>query len=187
MAPNPASSSPLVAGAANGRSRRQNRAVARSLLLVLLVVGSAACGAPGASAPASDHAGHVPDPATESIKAELGEKFGMSFASAGPHHELGTATNGVQLDLVGVPPEQIVLSVPADEPGRVEELAAPYLPYLPRLLNAQRSIGADLLNEALAAWDGEETLDKERSADGITAHLTSTHDPAYVVLDVHHD
>ena len=107
--------------------------------------------------------------------------------SDGPHHELGKAQNGVQLDLVGVPPEQVILSVPSDEPGRVEELAAPYLPYLPRLLNAQRSIGGDLLNESLAAWDGKATLDKQRSAEGITARLTSTDDPAYVVLDVHRD
>ncbi len=159
----------------------------RRLVTLLLVVGLAGCGTPATSGSASDHAGHVVDPATERIKGELTQKFGMGFASAGPHHELGTAGNGVQLDVVGVPPEQVVLSVPADEPGRVEELAAPYLPYLPRLLNAQRSIGADLLNESLASWDGGQLLDKQRSADGVTAHLTSTHDPAYVVLDVHRD
>ena len=147
----------------------------------------AAC-APGTSSttPAS-HDGHAADPTTDAIKAELTEQFGMTFASAGPHHELGTASNGVQLDLVAVPPSQVILSVPSDEPGRVEELAAPYLPYLPRLLNTERSIGADLLNESLATWDGTTLLDKQRSAEGVTAHLTSTRDPAYVVLDVHRD
>lgn len=136
--------------------------------------------------PAS-HEGHAADPATDAIKAELTEQFGMTFASAGPHHELGTASNGVQLDLVAVPPSQVILSVPSDQPGRVEELAAPYLRYLPRLLNTERSIGADLLNESLATWDGSAVLDRQRSAEGVTAHLTSTRDPAYVVLDVHRD
>jgi hypothetical protein len=135
----------------------------------------------------TSHEGHAADPATDAIKAELTEHFGMTFASAGPHHTLGKAGNGVQLDLVAVPPSQVILSVPSDEPGRVEELAAPYLPYLARLLNTQRTIGADLLNESLAAWDGSAILDKQRSADGVTAHLTSTREPAYVVLDVHRD
>ncbi len=146
----------------------------------------AAC-APTSPAPASSHADHGADPTTDAIKAQLAERFGMTFASAGPHHELGTASNGVQLDLVGVPPQEVVLSVRSDEPGRVEEVAAPYLAYLPRLLNTSRSIGADLLNESLATWDGKAILDKQRSAEGITAHLSSTADPAYVVLDVHRD
>lgn len=163
--------------------------VAHRIATLLLVTILAACSAPTAErSPApSTHAGHPADPVTDAIKAELGERFGMTFASAGPHHELGKAQNGVQLDLVGVPPEQVILSVPSDEPGRVEELAAPYLPYLPRLLNEQRSIGADLLNESLATWDGAQLLDKQRSADRITARLTSTNDPAYIVLDVHRD
>ena len=80
-----------------------------------------------------------------------------------------------------------MLSVPSDQPGRVEELAAPYLPFLPRLLNTPRSIGADLLNETLATWDGTTILDKQRRAEGITAQLTSTAEPAYVVLAVHRD
>ena len=162
-----------------------NRRRAAALALILFL---SACGTPSTGpTPPGSHEGHAADPATDVVKAELGEKLGMTFASAGPHHELGKAKNGVQLDLVGVPAEQVVLSVPADEPGRIEDLAAPYLPYLPRLLGSQRNIGADLLNESLAAWDGEQTLDKKRSAEGITAHLTSTNDPAYVVLDVHRD
>ena len=155
-----------------------------SIALVVIVT---ACTPTVASPSIESHGGHVPDLATDAIKAELGERFGMTFASAGPHHKLGKAQNGVQLDLVGVPPEQVILSVPSDEPGRVEELAGPYLPYLARLLNEQRSIGADLLNETLAAWDGKQLLDKQRSANGITARLTSTDDPAYIVLDVHRD
>ena len=147
----------------------------------------AACTSGTSSPTPASHEGHAADPATDAIKAELTEQFGMTFASAGPHHELGTASDGVQLDLVAVPPSQVILSVPSDDAGRVEELAAPYLPYLARLLNTERSIGADLLNESLAAWDGTTLLDKQRSAEGVTAHLTSTRDPAYVVLDVHRD
>jgi hypothetical protein len=133
------------------------------------------------------HLGHEADPATDAIKAELTQRLGMTFSSAGPHHQLGRSGNGVQLDLVGVPPQQVILSVPAGEPGRIAALASPYLPYLPRLLATQRNIGADLLNESLLSWDGRTVLDKQRSADGISAHLTSTTDPAYVVLDVHRD
>lgn len=161
--------------------------IGRLILTLAIAIVGCACNTAPASTDAGEHSGHVPDRATETIKAELTEKFGMTFAPAGPHHELGTAGNGVQLDLVGVPPEEVVLSVPADQPGRVGELAAPYLPYLQQLLVTQRAIGADLLNESLATWDGEAILDKERSADGVTAHLSSTRDPAYLVLDVHRD
>jgi hypothetical protein len=36
----------------------------------------------------------------------------------------------------------------------------------------------------MTTWDGSTELNKRRSADGFEARLTSTSDPAYVVLSV---
>lgn len=109
----------------------------------------------------------------------------MKFESAGPHHTLGKAPNGVQLDLVGVPTEEVVLSVPASEAGRVEELASPYLPYLGRLLVTSSVVGPELLLESLATWDGTTPLNATRVVGGISAQVTSGGEPPYVVLVVH--
>jgi hypothetical protein len=159
-------------------------------LAALLVVLLAACtpGTPAETATptsADPHAGHS-DPVAEQVRAELTQKLGITFESAGPHHTLGKARDGVQLDLVGVPVVQVVLSLPGHDPMTVRDEAEPYLDYLPRLLgeSAEQSIGRDLLLESLSAWDGSTELDKRRSADGFEARLTSTSDPAYVVLSV---
>ncbi len=164
-------------------------------LTVALVVALAGC-MPAASAPAAApvqaststdaHAGHA-DPAAEAIKAELTQRFGMTFASAGPHHVLGKAPNGVQLDLVGIPVVQVVLSLPGNDPAAVSGAAEPYLPYLPRLLGTSgpQSIGRDLLLESLASWSAGTSLDRQRSAEGTVARVTYTPDPPYVVLSVH--
>jgi hypothetical protein len=162
------------------------------LALALLLVAcnatapSAAAPTPQATTNADDpHAGHS-DPVADRVREELTQKFGMTFESAGPHHTLGETADGVQLDLVGVPVVQVVLSVPGHDPATVKETADWYLDYLPRLLgeSAEQSIGRDLLLESMTAWDGSAELDKRRSADGFEARLTSTSDPAYVVLSV---
>jgi hypothetical protein len=157
--------------------------------LLAVVLGACTATVPARSAtPATaedPHAGHS-DPVAEQVRSELTRTLGMTFRSAGPHHTLGTAPNGVQLDLVGVPVVQVVLSVPGHDPASVKQAAEPYLDYLPRLLGegAQQSIGRDLLLESMTTWDGSGELDKRRSADGFEARLTSTSDPAYVVLSV---
>lgn len=168
------------------------RQVATAVLLLVLAVQVAACGpapisstAPLTPAAADPHAGHS-DPLADAARQQLTQQLGMTFEAAGPHHTLGKAPNGVQLDLVGVPVVQVVLSVPGHDPATVKQDAEPYLDYLPRLLgeSAGQSIGRDLLLESMTTWDGATELHKRRSADGFEARLTSTSDPAYVVLSV---
>lgn len=152
--------------------------------LVALALITSACGGPTVSASAADHVGHL-DPAGDAAQTELTQHLAMTFAPAGPHHTLGKAPNGVQLDLVGVPTEEVVLSVPASEPGRIEELASPYLPYLQRLLVTSSTVGPELLLESLATWDGATPLKATRVGGGISAQITSGGEPPYVVLAVH--
>jgi hypothetical protein len=166
-----------------------------TLALVLPALALPTACAPAASAPAAtpspasapdEHANHA-DPVADDVKAELTERFGMTFASAGPHHLLGTAPDGVQLDLVGIPVVQVVLSLPGHDTAAVRDAAEPYLPYLSRLLGIgeQESIGRDLLLESLASWDATTPLDRQRSDGSLTARVTSSNDPPYVVLSVH--
>jgi hypothetical protein len=163
------------------------------LLAVLLVGCSAPTTQPAATPPSAsdEHANHQ-DPVAADVRAELTERFGMTFASAGPHHLVGTAPDGVQLDLVGIPVVQVVLSLPGHDTAAVRDAAEPYLPYLSRLLGVgsggvgeQQSIGRDLLLESLASWDASTPLDRQRSDGGLTARVTSSDDPPYVVLSVH--
>lgn len=160
-------------------------------LMFLLAACTSAPTAPAPTPPATGtdpHAGHS-DPVADAARAELQQKLGMTFESAGPHHTLGKAPNGVQLDLVGVPVVQVVLSIPGHDAATVRQEAGPYLDYLPRLLgeDTEQSIGRDLLLESMTTWDGTTELDKQRSAGDFEARLTSTGDPAYVVLSVARD
>jgi hypothetical protein len=172
--------------------RRHQIAPSVALVAVLLVgCGAAPTGTTATLPSASDeHANHQ-DPVAADVRAELTERFGMTFASAGPHHLVGTAPDGVQLDLVGIPVVQVVLSLPGHDTAAVRDAAEPYLPYLSRLLGVgggvgeQQSIGRDLLLESLASWDASTPLDRQRSDGGLTARVTSSDDPPYVVLSVH--
>ena len=168
--------------------RRHQIALSVALVAVLLVGCSAPTTQPAATPPSAsdEHANHQ-DPVADDVRAELTERFGMTFASAGPHHLLGTAPDGVQLDLVGIPVVQVVLSLPGHDTVAVRDAAEPYLPYLSRLLGKSepQSIGRDLLLESLASWDASTPLDRQRSNGGLTARVTSSDDPPYVVLSVH--
>ena len=165
-----------------------------AFFLALLVGCSAPTTQPAATPPSAsdEHANHQ-DPVADDVRAELTQRFGMTFASAGPHHLLGTAPDGVQLDIVGIPVVQVVLSLPGHDSAAVREAAESYLPYLSRLLGVggvggvgeQQSIGRDLLLESLASWDASTPLDRQRSDGGLTARVTSSDDPPYVVLSVH--
>jgi hypothetical protein len=155
----------------------------------MLLVGCSPSTTQSAATPPSasdEHANHQ-DPVADDVKGELTQRFGMTFASAGPHHLLGTASDGVQFDLVGIPVVQVVLSLPGHDTTAVRDAAEPYLPYLPGLLgeSEQQSVGRDLLLESLASWDASAPLDRQRSDGGLTARVTSSDDPPYVVLSVH--
>ena len=155
---------------------RRPRAASATLLLALLAAG---CGPPAQSATpvASRHT----DPTTERVKAELTSAFNMSFEPAGPHHELGKAPDGVQLDLVGVPPEELVLSLPAGERAAAVASGLAYLPHLRDLLH-----GADPVWDWTAAMlacrrEAGASCDNERSQGNLTARFPDD-DPDYIVL-----
>ncbi|MEO7332548.1 MAG: hypothetical protein ABIZ71_01255 [Gemmatimonadales bacterium] len=87
-----------------------------------------------ASAPA-----HSQDQLSESVKSELTDAFGMTFAPAGPHHQIGRAPDGVELDLVGTPVEEVVLSLPSADVTAAIAAGHAYLPYLRELLGGPTS------------------------------------------------
>jgi hypothetical protein len=88
----------------------------------------AAC-APGASPGAATHVAH--DPVGDRVRAELAAELSVEWEPAGPHHTLGRAEDGTEIDLIGVPVEEVVLSVPASDPER----GLAYLPHVRDLLH----------------------------------------------------
>jgi hypothetical protein len=149
------------------------------VLVLLVLLAGCATPVPSATSAASRHV----DPATERIKAELASAFGMSFEPAGPHHELGTAPDGVQLDLVGVPPEEVILSLPASDRSAAAETGLDYLPYLRDLLH-----GADPVWDWAAAMLAcrravDRSCDGEESQGNLVARFPDN-DPDYIILVV---
>jgi hypothetical protein len=110
----------------------------RAAPLVALLLAGCALGPSPTQTPGHD--GH--DPQAERVIGALGEELGMIFEPAGPHHQLGKAPDGTQLDLIGVPAEQVVLSVPADDP----EAGLAYLPHIRDLFH-----GPDRIYDWVAA------------------------------------
>jgi len=151
---------------------RPGRMPAAALALALL----AGCGAeptPGPVAPSHD----AHDPVADRVVAALGAELGMSFESAGPHHRLGRAPDGVQLDLIGVPVEQAILSLRADDP----EEGLDYLPHMRDLLH-----GPDRVYDWAAAMlacrtDTERSCDEEFEQGNLEARF-SDGGPEYLVL-----
>lgn len=141
------------------------------LALAVLLVGCA----PGGQPSVTPHGQH--DPQADRVKAALTDAFGMTFESAGPHHQLGETDDGVQLDLVGVPVEQVVLSLPE---GSVEEGAA-YLPHLRDLLHGPAP-AYDWAAQALACHATAEDCEQHFEQGNLEARVTR--DEGYVVLSL---
>ncbi|HEX2193977.1 MAG TPA: hypothetical protein VHK63_03335 [Candidatus Limnocylindria bacterium] len=143
--------------------------------LVVLVAGCATASTPTPSSTA-DHAAH--DPQADRVRAELEADLGMTFQPAGPHHVVGTAPDGVELDLVGVPVEQVVLSVRADDP----EAGVLYLPYLRDLMHGPAPL-YDRVAEMLACrTDADATCDNRFSQGNLDAAVSDNE--GYVVVTV---
>lgn len=139
-------------------------------------------GTPGATPTPLASSGHAThDPALAALEAELAG-LGLAFAPAGPHHILGTGDDGVEVDLVGIPLEEAVLSVPAGEPDAVRELMEPYLAPIERALGGAPAAFDGWLGEQLAVWDGRAALRADDMFGDLHARLRSTSDPPYVVL-----
>jgi len=147
----------------------------RALLLAAALLAGCA-GGPSAPPGASGHIEH--DPQLDRVKAALSDAFGMTFEPAGPHHEIGRAPDGIELDMVGVPVEEVVLSVPGDEP----ELAIAYLSHLRDLLPGPRPVW-QWIEEGLTCRNDAGICEPMTSRGNLTARFTEA-DPAYVVLVV---
>jgi hypothetical protein len=157
----------------------------RSLIGVLALAVSA-CAAPATSlAPsASDHGEH--DPAAERVKEALADEFGMTFEPAGPHHELGMAPDGVELDLVGVPVEETILSLPSRDRSAAVVSGLAYLPHLRGLLHGPGPVW-DWIAEALdCREEAEASCNVMTSQGNLTARFTDQ-DEDFVVLVITRD
>ncbi|HSM38662.1 MAG TPA: hypothetical protein VK838_04950 [Candidatus Limnocylindrales bacterium] len=145
--------------------------------LVSLLVAACTTATPGASPTAAAPAAH--DPATLAVLATLNQELGVEFEPAGPHHQVGRAPDGVELDLIGMPVEQAVLSVPAGQPGA----GYSYLAHLRDLLHGPARVYdwvADGLN-CRSTPDG--TCETSFSQGNIAARF-SDGGPGYVVVSI---
>jgi hypothetical protein len=158
----------------------------RAAALVALAVALGACAAPSPSpsetAPPST-APHSHDPAAESLKADLLEAFGMSFEPAGPHHEIGRAPDGVELDLVGVPVEEVVLSLPRTDLAATMAAGRAYLPHLAELLGGPSSAWDWVAEGLTCREDDAATCDERLEGADLLARFTDG-GPDYIVLVV---
>ena len=146
-----------------------------TLLVALLLTLTACAATPSPSPAASAHTQH--DPQLERVKAALRDAFDMSFEPAGPHHEVGTAPDAVELDLVGVPVEEVVLSVPRNEP----ELGIRYLPHLRELLRGPAPLWEWMEDGLTCRRDEPAVCQPEISQGNLTARFTEG-DRTYIVL-----
>jgi hypothetical protein len=118
---------------------RRAKRLAGPMVALLLV----ACGpAPALVLPSGAAASHEPhDAALARAESTLTDARGMTFAPAGPHHVVGTDPAGNQVDFVGVPVEEVVLTVDATDGAAALAAADAYL-----------SIAADLLGGPASVW-----------------------------------
>lgn len=143
------------------------RLVAPMLGLVL-----AACTpTPVAVLPSGSPAHERHDPQLDRVRADL-EAEGVAFEAAGPHHVVGTDAHGNQIDFVGVPVEQVVITVDASEPDAALVAARRYLPHARDVLHGPRGVwdGADAAFACLAA--GEDGCDTRIERGGLSATFT---------------
>lgn len=165
---------PLSAGCSN-------RPMRTGVLTGLLALAVAACAAPATSvAPrASDHGEH--GAAIERVKETLADEFGMTFEPAGPHHEQGTTADDVELDLVGVPVEEIVLSLPSRDRSAAVATGLAYLPHLRDLLHGPGPVW-DWMADELACREDADASCNVSTSQGILAARFTEEDRDYIVL-----
>jgi hypothetical protein len=127
------------------------------------------------------HASH--GAASEPLKTDLAINFGMAFAPAGPHHQIGRAADGVELDLIGLPVEEIVLSLPSADVKAAVEAGRAYLPHLHRLMGGADSVWEWLFAGLACRERTGNACEREFAAEGLTARFTDV-DPHYLVMVV---
>jgi hypothetical protein len=120
------------------RGMRRGMRLAGPMVALVLV----ACGpAPALVLPSGATASHeAHDAALARAEATLTDAHGMTFAPAGPHHVVGTDRAGNQLDFVGVPVEEVVLTLDATDAAAALAAADAYLPIARDLLGGPASV-----------------------------------------------
>ena len=158
--------------AADGRRALPRPSRAAPLLALAVLVGCAFGPSP-TSTPGHD----AHDPQSERVVAALGTELGMTFEPAGPHHRLGRAPDGTQLDLIGVPVEQVVLSVPAASPTAGQA----YLSHIRDLLHGPDRV-YDWVAAMLACRSDTGRACEDQFAQGNLGARFSDGGPDYVVV-----
>jgi len=159
----------------------------RGAVVATLAVALVACAAPVASPSESSSpsaAAHSQDPLADSVKADLADAFGMIFAPAGPHHEIGRAPDGVELDLVGVPVEQIVLSLPTADLAGGLSAGRQYLPYLHELLGGPASAWDWVSDQLECRADTAANCEQRLARAHLSARFTANGGEDFIVLVV---
>jgi hypothetical protein len=153
--------------------------------MLALVLASIGCTpAPVVVVPSgSAHAAH--DPQLERVRAAL-EADGFAFVPAGPHHVVGTDANSTQVDLVGVPVEQVVITVDASDGAKALVAARRALTHARDLLHGPRRVW-DWADEAFACRaSGEPGCDTRFEQGGLSATFTDD-GPDYWVAAISRD
>jgi hypothetical protein len=122
--------------------------------------------------------------AAASAASGLTSATGMAFGSAGPHHVVGRAPDGVQLDIVGSPATQVVLNVPAPpgtDPGPV---AARYLSGVATFAGIDPTALIAWVESATADWNRAAALLATSTVGGWSAELRTVGDPRYLRLNL---
>lgn len=105
----------------------------------------------------------------------------MTFASSGPHHVTGTDADGNQLDFVGVPVEQVVLTFPAGDRQAARDAATTYLPYARDLLPGPTPVWRWVEDQVACLADGRTDCDTAFEQGQLEASLTDTGPEFWVV------
>ena len=157
---------------------RPGRLVGPMIALVLV-----ACGpAPTLVLPSGAATSHAArEPALARAESTLAAAHGMTFAPAGPHHVVGTDRAGNQVDFIGVPVEEIVVTIGATDATTALTLADAYLPVARDLLGGTGSlwswVRAELACRAASRGGCEEAIAQA----GLSARFTDDGPDFWVV------
>ena len=132
------------------------------------------------TSPATTEHGAAHDPQLDRARADL-EASGMTFASSGPHHVTGTDADGNQLDFVGVPVEQVVLTFPAADREAARDAATTYLPYARDLLPGPTPVWRWVEDQVACLAEGRTDCDTGFEQGQLEASLTDTGPDFWVV------
>jgi hypothetical protein len=132
----------------------------------------------------TSHEAH--DPALARAEATLAADHGMTFTAAGPHHVVGTDPAGNQLDLVGVPVEEVVLTLDASAPDAALAVADAYLPIARDLLHGPQPVWTWVEDGLACRAAGTVTCEASTSEGNLSARFTDD-GPAFWVVAISRD